>query len=330
MDSNFKLSPASKIILMFIACQLLALWSGITLIDSAKIVPEMKELSVSPLADSQDPLNALFFLAYVIGGAVMALLAIRIFKTRRFFFVLEFFVLLGSVWAVSLGILHSLHVLQVDDEIVAASLIGLSVAIMKALRPSLKNIAAVLSSAGVGALFGFSAGFIPALLFALGISLYDYMAVFMTRHMLALSRALGTPDLSFTITATSSPAKTKPSPAQQTAVQSKSASRASLPDGTHLQKSQPAAVSHTPPEPDYSGVERLDLGSGDLAVPAMLSVAAYPVAGIFGSAATAIGATIGLYLTLTLVVKKRVALPAMPPISLCALLGLLIALLIAG
>lgn len=302
---------SQKIVLMFLACQLLALWAGVTLINSAAGVPEIRELSIAPGASADDPFNAAFFLGYVVFGAVGMLLVIRFVRTRIFFFALEFVVLLGSVWVLALGILHSFGFGSIEDELLISAAIGLLAAIAKLLRPSLKNVAAVLSSAGVGALFGFSIGFVPALLFVLGISLYDYLAVFMTRHMLKLSGALGTSDLSFTVTATAS-SKKAPSAPQY--------SRHS-PDSKSF---KPVPV-HLPAEP-----ERLDLGSGDLAVPAMLAVASYPVAGIAGSFAVAAGSTISLYLLLGLVTKRRVALPAMPPISIGALIALLIVLLLGA
>ncbi|GEM_PF-416849 len=329
------MNPAQKIVMMFIACQLLAILAGVTLIESAKIVPEIKEISVSPIDNPEDPLNAVFFLGYVLAGAAGVLLVIRFTKTRLLFFALEFMVLSGSVWILALGLLHASGFFTLDDEIIYSALFGFLFACAKLFQPKLKNIAAVMSSAGVGALFGFSVGFIPALLFIIGISVYDYVAVFFTRHMLKLSTALGTSDLSFTVTASSSPQKQKPLPQQMAFMQqSASGAHSTLPKSSQAKPLSshphpiPSSANPSTHSDDYSGMERLDLGSGDLAMPAMLAVAAYPVAGIIGSLAVAAGATISLYLLLDIVIHKRVALPAMPPISLGALFALFIVMLL--
>ena len=72
--------------------------------------------------------------------------------------------------------------------------------------------------------------------------------------------------------------------------------------------------------------DRLDLGTGDLSVPAMLSVSAYTLGpnGLIYSFAVAIGSTLALYALLKFVSKERVFLPALPPICLGGMLGLLV------
>lgn len=314
-----QLKPSHSIVVLFIITQFLALWSGATLIEASKIIPEVKELSVAPTGNAEDPLNAAFFMAYVIFGAAMVLLVIKFIKGPLIFRILEFFVLIGSVSALFIGILHSLSAMPTEYEFLLSFLFGFVFAAVKFFTPALKNPAAVLSSAGVGALFGFSVGFTPALLFIIGISLYDFAAVFMTKHMLALSSALGTKELSFTVTATMAkkemPKEIPVHAAKKTSAVKTAAASAKISEET---------------SGEWSGEERLDLGSGDLAVPAVLAVAAYPVAGLAGSLAVIFGSSVALFILLDFVVTRRVALPAMPPISLGALLALLVILLIGA
>jgi len=312
-------SPVGKIIVFFVVTQLLALWAGISLLKMAEAVPELHSLSVAPYDNPDEPLNAAYFLLIVVCGAAGVLLAIRFYKGPWLFRILEFTTVAGTTSVLVFGILLSLQILTPDMALLVGTAIGGLFAVSKFFNPSLKNAAAILSSAGVGALFGFSAGIVPALLFILGISVYDYVAVFKTRHMLAMSRALGTTELAFTVTAKATPEIHTSS------------------GGVSQQTSQPSHSSHAPSAaqavhatPNDDGLARLDLGTGDLAVPAMLAVSAYPHAGIAGSAAVAIGSTVSLYLLLNFVMKNRVALPAMPPISLGALVFLLIALLLGA
>lgn len=308
-------SPVGKIVAFFIATQLLALWAGISLIHMATVVPEINQLSVAPSKNPEEPLNAAYFLLIVLCGAAGVLLAIRFYKGPWLFRILEFTTVAGTTTVLAFGILLSLSIISPDDALLAGTAIGGLFAAAKFFMPSLKNAAAVLSSAGVGALFGFSVGIIPALLFIIGISIYDYLAVFKTRHMLVMSRALGTSELAFTVTAKADSEK----PKKQADALRKEAGNSIMPNAAPQMHSS-----------DEGGLGRLDLGTGDLAVPAMLAVSSYSYAGIAGSAAVAIGSTISLYILLKFVMKNRVALPAMPPISLGALLALLIVLLLGA
>jgi len=158
-----------------------------------------------------------------------------------------------------------------------------------------KNAAAVISSAGVGAIFGFSLGFLPAVIFTILLSIYDYIAVFKTRHMVEMARELSTRQLSFAVTAKDVPAR------------------------------KPKETAEVYVERANKEGERLDLGTGDLSVPAMLSVSAYTLGpnGLIYSLAVAAGSTVALYALLKFVSKQKVFLPALPPICLGGVLALL-------
>lgn len=319
--------PVQSIVLMFALTQLLGVSAGILLVASSPAMPDLEQIKVTPIGHSADPLNAAVFIAYVLFGAGAVLLVLHFYKGPRLFQLLEFSVVSGSVSVLLFAYLRTLLGIPFFDALGLSSMAGVTFGILKFLLPGLKNSAAILSSAGVGAMFGFSMGFWPALLFILGLSLYDYIAVFRTRHMLVLAQALGTRNLSFTITAESRPKKEEKIiaiAAPHTVAKGQSAPSpvpASPP-------AQPAA--HPAPPRASSGVERLDLGSGDLSVPAMLAVSSYTIAGLPGALAVALGSTISIYVLLQFVVEKRVALPALPPICMGGLLALLAILLIGG
>ena len=315
------LDPIISIVLMFALTQALALSAGILLINAAVQNPSVNAVSVAPMpAEPENPLNAVVFIAYVLAGAGAALLAIRFLRGRMAFRLLEFAMLSASVSVLFLAFFIGLaHV----DFLVAVSVsggLGLLFALVKFFFKGLKNTAAILSSAGVGALFWFSMGFWPAMLFIVALSLYDYVAVFKTRHMLALAQHLGARELSFTITAEKKEEEKKFVPPVKSSV---SRIQSSLPQ---YSAPSPSPSPATKPSPS-SGVDRLDLGSGDLAIPAMLAVSTYGMAGLGGSLAVTAGSTVSLYVLLKFVLEKRVALPALPPICMGALCALLIFLL---
>jgi presenilin-like A22 family membrane protease len=282
------------IILLFAITQLLGITVGIILISSAASIPEIYELAVVPPAQASDPLTSLFFIGYIVLGAVFILVFARFYKGVILFKLLEAMVVFFSsgvvFFAIGIGILH----LDLLWSSLMAFAYAFFLALAKYFSDKVKNISTVISSAGVGSLFGFSISFYPTLIFVLLLSLYDYIAVFKTRHMITLARELGTRKLSFSVTAMNMTAK--------------------KPRETQTQYAQRTVEK----------AERMDLGSGDLAVPLMLSVSAFTIGGIGASLAAAIGSTIALYITLEIVSKRRVFLPALPPICLGGVLGLLL------
>lgn len=320
------LDPIQSIVLMFALTQVLGLTAGILLLQVSLVQPVVQQLSVAPTGQADDPLNAVYFIFYVLAGAGAVLLTLRFFKGGLLFRFLEFFVLSGSISILALAYLMGFAHFDFISATLAAGAFGTLFAAVKFFIGQLKNPAAILSSAGVGALFGFSMGFWPALAFVLLLSLYDYIAVFKTRHMLQMASALGSRNLSFTITAQSKPQnETHDVLLAPSETETKTLSRVSP-------LSSAAQSSRAPPSPTRSSgsIDRLDLGSGDLAIPAMLSVSSYPVAGLAGSLAVAVGTTFSIYFLLQFVVRQRVALPALPPICLGGLLALLVVKLLGA
>ena len=290
------MKPYIQVALFFALTQLLGIYTGVILVNGAVNNPDIQSLSVAPMPQHNDPLNAVFFIAYIIGGAVMIILAGRFFKGMMFFRLLEFLVVSTASSIVFFAIALSLLGMDFATAIMLGMALGLLLGVLKYFKDEVKNAAAVISSAGVAALFGFSLGFLPAVVFIVLLSLYDYIAVFKTKHMITMARELSTRQLSFAVTAKSLP---KRMPAETEPVYTQRANR----EG-----------------------ERLDLGTGDLSVPAMISVSAYSLGpnGMVYALAVALGSTLSLYALLKFVSKERVFLPALPPICLGGMLALLI------
>jgi presenilin-like A22 family membrane protease len=316
------MKPYLQIALFFAITQLLGIYAGVMLVESMKTNPDIASFSVAPIENMNDPMNALIFIGYIIFAAVMIILLARFYKGMLGFRLVEamvifsassivfftvFFPLLSSDAAITFLIKYwpeSFGFATLSERaFVFAILFGSGVALLLAASKfffdSVKNTAAVISSAGVGALFGFSLGFIPTIIFTIGLSLYDYIAVFKTKHMIEMARELSSRQLSFAISAKSVPAR-KPKEKAEVYVDR------AMKEG-----------------------ERLDLGTGDISVPLMLAVSAYqsPMLGpngIIYALAISAGSTLSLIYLLRFVSSKRVFLPALPPICLGGMLGLLI------
>jgi len=284
-----------QVAMFFALTQLLGIYAGVALINSAMANSDIQSLSVAPLPSADDPLNALFFLGYILVGAVAIILAARYYKGMLMFQLLEAMVIFSASSIVFFAIALSLGV-DFLSALALGTVLGILLAAAKFVWQSVKNTAAIISSAGVGAIFGFSLGFLPATIFVILLSIYDYVAVFKTRHMVEMARELSTRQLSFAVTAKNVPAR-KPKESVEVYV-----ARA-----------------------NQEG-ERLDLGTGDLSVPAMMSVSAYTLGpnGLVYSLAVAAGSTIALYALLKFVSKEKVFLPALPPICLGGMAALLL------
>jgi presenilin-like A22 family membrane protease len=150
-------------------------------------------------------------------------------------------------------------------------LLGILFAIAKFFFPSIKNIATILATAGVGVVFGISLGVVPVIILLLLLSIYDYIAVFKTRHMVEMANFMMKKELSFTVTAR-----------------------------TYI--------------PALKKEARIDLGSGDIIAPIMFEVSALHLSPL-ASLLVFVGAVSSLSLFLFLAYRKRMVLPALPPIT---------------
>jgi len=86
------------------------------------------------------------------------------------------------------------------------SLIGLILAFLLVLlreifreKILIKNVAAIVAVAGVGALIGLSLGILPTITFLVLLSIYDLIAVFKTKHMVILAKNITQRNIAFTI-----------------------------------------------------------------------------------------------------------------------------------
>ena len=285
-----------QVALFFALTQIIGIFAGVVLIRGAIANPDIQSLSVAPFANANDPLNALFFIGYILLGALMVILAARYYKGMIMFQLLETMVIFSASSIVFFAIAIFPLGMDLMGALAFGAVLGILLAAAKFVWVESKNIAAIISSAGVGAIFGFSLGFLPAVIFTILLSIYDYIAVFKTRHMVEMARELSTRQLSFAVTAKNVPAR---KPKETAEVYVERANR----EG-----------------------ERLDLGTGDLSVPAMMAVSAYTLGpnGLIYSFAVATGSTLALYFLLRFVSERRVFLPALPPICLGGMAALLL------
>jgi presenilin-like A22 family membrane protease len=272
----------TKMLLIFAIAQLLGMFVGSVILQDMDKNPMVSGLVVT--TDANEPMNAAFFIGYILAGALAMILLIRFLKAYAILFkALEFVLISTSSSIVFYAFLRIF--LGYDASTIIAIIIALCFSAARTVFPQVKNVAAVLATAGVGTIFGISMGMLPLLLFLILLSVYDFLSVFATKHMVEMADFIVKQDLAFTVTARAPPAR-------------------------------PGAKE-----------SRIDLGTGDMIAPIMLEVSAFafnPLASAFIFA----GAVASMSLFLTLVWKKKMVLPALPPIVLGMIIGLLLGFLL--
>jgi len=262
----------------FIIAQALGIYTGTVIIRDVSENPYVSGLVVT--SDANEPMNALLFIGYILAGAVVMVFLIRKLGFIPLVFVaMEFMLIATSSSIVFYALMRNF--LGYGESTLAGIIIALLFATAKHFRPQLKNAAAIMATAGVGVIFGISLGLFPLILFLILLSIYDFLSVFATKHMVEMANFIIKKDLAFTVTARAPP--TKPGEKEQ----------------------------------------RIDLGTGDMIAPIMLEVSALTVSPV-ASAFVFVGAVVSLGLFLTLVWKKKMVLPALPPIVLGMIVFLLL------
>jgi presenilin-like A22 family membrane protease len=259
------------------------------------------------------PESALFYVIYIVIVSAVLLFILKVYKGRRLFIIFEgAVVLLASfiVFSIIVSILAnstqtnlsgSSSVLQFFAALIPAILL----VIAKNRMPGLRNATAIIASVGVGIALGLSFGFTFALIFMAALGVYDFIAVFITKHMLALGDMAVQNNLSFLIMVR----ETKAVPMSDLSV----IERKEYSKNKKLIEKQGGIVEEMARKNMALVPAMTALGTGDLAVPLMLAVAAYKVQLSFVlSFVVIIGSAFGLVLNMLVLRKYRRALPAIP------------------
>ncbi len=308
-----------QIVVMFLLVQFFGLLLATMLFSGVSY----STLKGSTIASSGS--GVIYYILYIVAFAVILSMVFKIYKGDKLFVVLEGLVIFISSYMVFLILFGSLSgsaALLVFGNgpllpFAFAALSALALVAAKNLRPGLRNFTALLSSAGVGVILGISFSFAAAMLFMFLLAIYDFIAVFITKHMLTLADAVTKKNLSFMIDVNE--------------IEAIPYSALSKADRLEYRNANPPNSASSPlaerlkSEGLVPVAARVALGTGDLGTPLMLAVSAYSVHHNFVlSFVIVAGASFGLALTMLILRKYKRALPAIPPI----LFGILVALAI--
>lgn len=246
----------------------------------------------------------LFFL-YLIATAIVMLFLFRMHRGPFLFRVIEAVVVVSASFYLFLIILSSLFPGSISYDFAFSFLAGVALIAAKNKWPVLRNTVAVIASVGVGFVLGLYFNFFAAFVLMALIAMYDYVAVFITKHMVTLGRESVNRNLAFMVGTYDVEVVPRgylneKEAAKMTKLFGKTKSGA-------LQK---LMKSGGVPLPSFSA-----LGAGDLAIPLMLEISAYlTYLNYFFSLTIILGASFGLMFAMYVSKRYSMALPAIPPL----------------
>ncbi len=252
--------------------------------------------------------TALFYMLYIIAFAALILFIFRFLNGKIVFMLLEAFVVLLAT-AILLFIVFSVLLPSASSLYlgIAAAVITIAMIAVKYKTSRLRNVLAITSSMGVGILIGLN-GFALAFLFMLFIAVYDYIAVFVTKHMQVIAKHASSMNLALLVGSS-----------EVEAIPSRYLKRQDVREfrkDIRKQKVSDPMIKRLISEGIVPLVSQVQLGSGDLAIPLMVAVSAYvSFLSYFAGFMVVAGAGFGMLYTMYLLKKYKVALPAIPPLT---------------
>ncbi|MBU0586817.1 hypothetical protein KJ780_04850 [Candidatus Micrarchaeota archaeon] len=182
---------------MFCSAQILGIYTGAFILEDAQNNELIAQTMQFPgmAGDSSD---AFLVLLYVLAGALFFYFLIRFYKGDILFLIIE----IGAVSFASSIVFYSFLRPFIQDTllaIISAIFFGIIFSLLKFALPFLKNAVAVVAAAGVGAVFGFSLSFETAILLMILLAVYDYIAVFKTKHMHQFAESISKKQMPFVV-----------------------------------------------------------------------------------------------------------------------------------
>ncbi len=270
----------------------------------------------------ETPSSLVIYVAYIVFASLAIVLISKYYGGRKFFILLEAFVIFIAslyLFLIAFSSLNSSVAFAIDGTPItysgiAAIALAAALVIMKNKWQRLRNSVAIIASAGVGVVLGLSFGFKLALIFMGIIAIYDFIAVFITKHMITLARAASSMNLALLVGVS-----------EVKAVPEKSVPKDYLKAyRKEMSRQGPHPLSKELGKHMIPFAARVELGTGDLAIPLMVAVSAYNYTLNFVLSFFIIfGAIFGLGLTMYILKRFSRPLPAIPPLFLGVLIGVL-------
>ncbi|MDE1860838.1 MAG: hypothetical protein KGH72_03925 [Candidatus Micrarchaeota archaeon] len=294
-----------NIVVLFLIVQFGGLLLTYASLPTYAIQPAM---SISGNGASFTIYNVFIIILEIIIITFVLLYVFKKFRSNALFVLLDAFIIVpGSTitFSIVLGIL--LPTLPAIPELIASFALAVLLMLVKQKFQRLRNIVVLLSAMGIGVLFGIIGGFYFVYLFISVLALYDYVSVFITKHMISLANMAMQKNLALFVG--SSDIHMVPN-RMVSRKDRKAAAKSGLANNIKDEHVRDLIRSGNTPF-----VSQINLGGGDLLAPLMLATGAYVTfLNYFVPVIIVIGSTTGMLATLFILTKYKVALPAIPPI----------------
>ncbi len=299
MGKRLEYRQLANILALFLIVQFSGLFITFYLISPSEISTITSSAVVSTGPD------VLFYFVYLIVAAIVMVLLFRSHHGVLLFRIIEAVVIFSASFYLFLIISSSFFS---QDSLVPVALSFVLAAVLVLAKnkwQGLRNFVAVVASIGVGLVLGISFTFFAAYLLMALVAVYDYVAVFITKHMIALGRESVNRNLAFMIGSYD----VELVPKSYLKAKERGEIMKALNQSKNAALKRMASVGNIP-MPSFSA-----LGTGDLAIPLMLAVSAYMTyLSFFISLSIIFGASFGLIFAMLISKKYNIALPAIPPL----------------
>ncbi len=173
--------------LVFLITECLGLFVATSLFQQGLQQPPFSE-------DVNDIGNAVGLFATILIMTGFILLILRFKKERKLLIVMETL----AVFSTAILVL-SAFITNNDSVIILLALLLIVMRNINRENLAMRNVAGIIAIAGAGALLGISIGLLPLIFFIIALAIYDIIAVFKTKHMVELGRAVTKQNFAFTI-----------------------------------------------------------------------------------------------------------------------------------
>ncbi len=191
-----------------------------------------------------------------------------------------------------------------------AAAIAIALILLKERYQRLRDVTTVVSSIGVGLVLGLNFPFAYSILLLGAVAVYDYVAVFKTKEMVTLARAVSSNNLSFLVSVSDMEA------VPETGMSGREIAMyiECLKDEHQLETPQCKRILASGKMPIMSQVS---LGEGDLCLPLMAAVSAYAAFSHAMAGVVIVGSIIGIIATMAILKVYKHPIPAIPPLFAC-------------
>ncbi|MFC1454877.1 presenilin family intramembrane aspartyl protease [Candidatus Undinarchaeota archaeon] len=276
---------------MFLVTEVIAIYVGLSMISAGV----REEIMIESTAEGIGVFGISMFIA------TLLIVVLIKYMNKRFIFkgIFAWLIFIGSLFVFE-PVIGSLKIVEPTSVLPIAAMLSISLVVLRFKKPVVwvQNLAMILAIAGVSPQLAMYFGTPTIIAILLLASVYDYIAVFKTKHMMTMFENLMKHDTAFAFV-----------------IPEEGSAKGKVSKAMHKKKKK--------------GVrEYYLLGTGDIAFPTIFIVALLADYSPLSAGFALIGSIVGLVLDHIILMKLQKPIPALPTIAVCSILGFLLSLVV--